>query len=76
MFFALLKLDFYQAFRYNPLIFILFCLAIIYNLIKIVFKKDIKIPRTIYYVLIGVLILYGILRNIPIFSFLEPTIIH
>ena len=76
MLFAILKLDFYQAFRFNPLVFILLCLYIIYFIIKYIIKINIKIPKTCYYVLIGILLVYGVLRNIPLFSYLKPTIIH
>lgn len=75
MFFAILKLNFYQAFRFNPLVFILLCLFIMYMLIKVIFKINYVIPKRVYYVLIGIIILFGILRNIPLFSFLKPTII-
>ena len=34
MFLSLFKLDFYQAFRYNPLVFILLILSIVYFLVK------------------------------------------
>ena len=32
-----------------------------------------KIPEAIWYIIIALLIVYGILRNIPYFSFLAPT---
>ena len=69
MLFSILKLDFYQAFRYNPFVFILLILYIIFLLIKIIIKitkhKDIVIPEYVYYVLIGLLLIYWIIRNIP-----------
>lgn len=72
--FSLLELDFYQAFRANPLIFILLILAIIYYLIKIIlnklFKINITIPNYVYYILLVITILFGVLRNIPGFEFL------
>lgn len=77
MLFSLINLDFYQAFRYNPLVFILLILYIIYLIIKIIvkllFKKNLKIPQVILNIIIILLILYGILRNIDLFSFLKPT---
>ena len=73
MIFSIFKLDFYQAFRYNPLVFILGIIYLIYKLIEIVLNKKIKIPEYVYYILIVILILYGILRNIDIFSYLAPT---
>ena len=47
--FSLLELDFYQAFRANPLIFILLILAIIYYLIKIILNKLFKISKNRLY---------------------------
>ena len=76
MLFAIIKLDFYQAFRYNPLVFILLVIYIIYFILKYIFKVNIKIPNKVYYGLIVVLIVYGIIRNLPMFSYLQPTIIH
>lgn len=73
MFLALFKLDFYQAFRYNPLVFILLILSIVYFLVKKIGKLNFKIPNYIYYYLLFIVIIYGILRNIPLFSFLAPT---
>lgn len=77
MFFSIINLDFYQAFRYNPLVFIILTLYIIYLIIKIIakllFKKNLKIPQVILNIIIILLILYGILRNIDLFSFLKPT---
>ena len=79
LFFSLLKFDFYQAFRYNPLIFLLIILCLIYWIIKILLKKlkwiDITIPNYIYYCLLVVVILFGILRNIPMFDYLAPYIL-
>lgn len=73
MFLALFKLDFYQAFRYNPLVFILLILSIVYFLVKKIGKLNFKFPNYIYYYLLFIVIIYGILRNIPLFSFLAPT---
>ena len=75
--FSLLKLDFYQAFRYNPLIFILIIITVIYWLVKFILKKfmniSIEIPNYVYYILLVIVIIFGILRNIPMFDFLSPT---
>ena len=75
--FSLLKLDFYQAFRYNPLIFILIIITGIYWLVKFILKKfiniSIAIPNYVYYILLIIVIIFGILRNIPMFDFLSPT---
>ena len=72
--FSLIKLDFRQAFFYNPLVFILLPFIgfyIIYQEYLYITKKEDKIikkiPSYIYYVLIIILIIYAILRNIFIF---------
>ena len=67
LFFSILKLDFYQAFRYNPLVFILIILYIFVKLFKV------KVPKTAIYILLVVVILFGILRNIDTFDYLRPT---
>ena len=76
MFLALLNFNFYQAFRYNPLVFILLILSIIYLIIKFILRKfrniNLRIPNYIWYILLVIVIVYGILRNIPLFDFLKP----
>ena len=75
MLYSLIKLDVYQAFRYNPLVFILligYILIFIYNLI---FSKKIKLSKRNIYLLLFIVILYGVLRNIPGFTYLKPTTI-
>ena len=77
---SVLHLDFYQAFRYNaiftlalPVLGAYFCaLAVSY----IRFGKDKiseKIPMKLVWVLIAAALVYGILRNVPAFSFLAPV---
>ncbi len=75
MLFSLLRLDIYQAFRYNPMVFILLVLYIIYYIIKNILKIKIVIPNYVYYSIIGLLIVYAVLRNIPAFDYLAPTVI-
>ena len=72
--FSLIKLDFRQAFFYNPLVFILLPFIgfyIIYQEYLYITKKEDKIikkiPSYIYYLLIIILIIYAILRNIFVF---------
>lgn len=72
MFISLIKLDFYQAFRYNPLVFIIIPIIIINNF----FVKNLKIKKIIWYILIILCIVFGILRNINYFKFLAPTKIN
>lgn len=77
MIYALLKLDFYQAYRYNQLLFLTlpFSITLIINYIYASIKNKEpwykKIPLTIWSVIIIIVILYGILRNI--FPYLAPT---
>ena len=70
------KLEFYKAFRSNPLFFILFILLILYFIFSIIIylkKKYIYIPTNKFYnLLIYIIIIYTVLRNIPLFSFLQP----
>lgn len=77
MFYSLLKLEFYQAFRYNPFIFILLILLIIYiNYIiicKILKKKYYKLNIKHLIIISAIAIIFMILRNIEYFSYLQPT---
>ncbi len=75
MLLALLQLDIYKAFRYNPVVFIMLPIGL-YLYIDNLIRKDKslykKIPEKFWYIIIIILIIYGILRNIPMFSFLAP----
>ena len=79
MLLSILKLDFYQAFRYNPLLFIFLILFIVYQIIKLItiqfFNKDIKLNNYVYIFLLIITIGFGVIRNIPIFSYLIPTLV-
>ena len=78
MIISLVKGNFYQAFRYNPLLFILIPFVVWYFLDVIIASKRKKNPflerfePNIWYILIGIFMVYGILRNIPGFEFLQP----
>ncbi len=74
--FSLLQLDIYQAFRYNMLVVIIFPLAIVYWIYMFILNGKKRLPNLVWYLLLMVTILFGVLRNIPVFSFLEPTVIH
>lgn len=80
MFLSLFTLDIYQAFRYNPLLFILLIISTIYIIIKFfsvkLLKKEIRIPNYIIYILLVILLIYWIIRNIPWFNYLVPTIVN
>ena len=77
MLFSLIKLDFYQSFRYNPLVFILLFVYLIFKMVCILENKNIKIPEYVYYIILVILIIYGILRNtnIPFGIYLRPTLV-
>ena len=74
MFLSILQLDFYQAFRYNPLVFILCLFFLLMKILR--FQFSVKVREYASYFLLFVVVLYGILRNIEMFSYLQPTIIH
>lgn len=71
---ACFQFDFYQAFRYNPLVFILCLLFLLMKILR--FQFSVKVREYASYFLLFVVVLYGILRNIEMFSYLQPTIIH
>lgn len=77
MLFSLIKLDFYQSFRYNPLAFILLFGYLIFKIVCLLKNKNIKIPEYVYYIILVILIIYGILRNtnIPFGIYLRPTLV-
>ncbi len=80
MFISIFKLNIYQAFRYNPLVFILLIICLFYLLIDAlkykISKTHIELPKSVYIVLLIIVIGFGILRNIPLFSYLAPTIVN
>ncbi len=76
MIFSIIKLDFYQAFRYNPLLFILSILYIIFVVERVIRKKDYKVSNKAAIVILVILILYAVARNIPAFSYLAPTVVR
>ena len=80
MFKSLLKLDFYQAFRFNPLIFSLLIVSLFYLIYivvcKIRRKNYYKIKDSDLWILLILVIIFTILRNIPGFDYLKPTVIN
>ncbi len=77
--FSLVKLDFYEAFKYNQLVFILlpfFIFLVIYKgYLYLTNKKDEllkKIPNVIWIILAIIVIAFGVVRNIDFFDFLRP----
>lgn len=74
--FSLIQLDFYKAFKYNQLVFILlpisFIYYIIYSYYYIKYNKRITIPKYISITILIIVLLFGILRNINYFNFIRP----
>lgn len=79
--FALLRLDFKSAFMYNQLVFILLpffiiyvaylCYIYVYNKENII--KDI-IPNYVIYILLVIVIAFGVIRNFECFPYLRPPV--
>jgi hypothetical protein len=68
---SLLSLNFEQAFRYNPLVFVLLPLFLVYLL-----TRSKKLPRTsnaIMAIMLVAALAFGLLRNFPAFDWLAPT---
>ena len=72
---SLIRLNPYQALRYNPLTIILLLPSIIYLIYKYIFNGKKRVPNWIWCILLIITILFGILRNIPVFYYLAPTVI-
>lgn len=76
MILSILKLDFYKAFRYNMLLFILspfFLFLFIESIYSDIKSKEPfykRISNKVWYSLIIILIIYGVLRNI--YPYLAP----
>lgn len=79
MIISIFELDFYQAFRFNPFLFILLVVTLLYQIIKLITKKlltkSIRLNNNVYVSLLVLTILFGILRNLPQFSELIPTVV-
>ena len=80
---SLLHLDFQQAFRYNAFVTAASPFLGVYALLLAVsyvrFGEDRvsrKVPIVPVVIFAALAILYGVLRNIPAFSFLAPTVIN
>ena len=76
---SMFTLNFYQAFRYNPFMFILTILGLIYLIYMIIIyirKEEIKFPSfKIIIIIVILLFIYMLLRNLPGFEFLRPTFV-
>lgn len=77
---SILQLELYQAFRYNPIVFMSIPLYIfMYIKCGITYKKQGRITdKLANYILlyIVIIVLYSIIRNIPLFEILAPTKIN
>lgn len=73
MFLSLFQFRFYQAFRYNPFVFVCLVGYLFYKIIP--YEIPEKYKSFFINSLLILTILFGILRNIPLFSFLKPTLI-
>lgn len=78
MFLNLFRFDFYGAFRSNILIFVLSPVLSLYTAYKIfeyIKYGNLKLSKKeniFVWFLIALLVVFGILRNIPMFSYLAP----
>jgi len=79
---SLLRFDFYQAFRWNPLLVLIFPFALFYLVWGSVSfvgcgrnTLDDRIPVKLLWGLLVVVLLYFVLRNLPLwpFTLLQPT---
>lgn len=68
---SLLDGDLVQAFRYNNLVFILLPLFVIYYLLVKHNRRGIGDKLLLF--MLFLTIIFGVLRNVPLFSFLSPT---
>ena len=77
---SILNGNFYQAFRFNPLLFCLLLIFIIYGLYilicKIIHKEYYKIKEREMWILLILVVLFMILRNIPGLEYLKPTVVR
>ena len=77
---SLIQLDFYQAFRFNPFIFVLLVLCILYLgyilICKLLKKNYITIGKKTFIVIVLLSVIFMVFRNINGFEFLKPTVIR
>lgn len=75
--FSLLQLDFMQAIYYNVLIVVLIPIFLFVYGIRyyewFTGRKVLSIPNWFWWSIVVVTLLFGILRNLEMFDFLEPT---
>ena len=80
MFFSIFELNFYQAFRYNPMWFCSLPFLSIVGidlLLAYLYKRETKftkkIPMAVWIVVMALFITFGVIRNIEPFTYLAPT---
>ena len=80
MFISLFELNFYQAFRYNalwcvmlPFVIVLLIDGVVAYLHKRETKIYKRIPMFVWWVILGVVITFGIARNFGPFTYFAPT---
>ena len=79
---SLIHGNLYQAFRYNPLLFVFLPFFLLYFIYDCFTEATCKVRKTkeiepaICFTLIFLFMGYGILRNIPLFDYLKPTIVQ
>lgn len=76
---SIIKLDFYQAFRYNPLLFLFIPVIITYLFLQVRYEtkgiKNVMNEKRFnkgWFIMVIIFIIYGVLRNTTSFSFLAP----
>jgi len=72
MFIAIFSFDILYAIKCNAYVFFLLLFILIYIFLKYILKINIILDIKFYYSLLVLLVIFTILRNIPMFSFLIP----
>ena len=67
---AILEGDIYQSFRFNMLIFILLPLFILFYALEK--KGKVKASKSLMFAMLTLTLAFGVLRNLPAFSWLSP----
>ena len=80
MFLSLFELNFYQAFRYNALWFVMLPFVIVLlidGVLAYLYKRETKIykriPIFVWWILLAIVITFGLIRNFEPFDYLAPT---
>lgn len=80
MLYSIWHLDFYQAFRYNPFVFLSLVALLMYGIYigicKLIHKNYVRIGTKTIIAYVVLLFVFMILRNISFFSYLKPTVVR